>query len=145
MGTYVQGKDVILSIYDDTAAAYEPVACLTSNSISNSRDVTESEPNKCDLDGVQSPAGASYEISADGHIVALADTSYADKINDKKLFDLFWEKKEVNWKIAGGNQEKYGEGILTAYSEEAPTEGVATFSLSISGKKKPTDTAPVGI
>lgn len=145
MATYVEGKDVILSIYDETAAAYEPVACLTTNSIAFTREVTESEANKCDLDPTQTPAGASYEVTADGHIIKSTDTDYGTKYNDSKLYDAFWEKKRVDWKIEGGNDARYGNGILTAYSEEAPTEGVATFSLSISGSAKPTDTEPVGL
>lgn len=46
MSTFIKGDAVILSIWNATATAYEPIGCLTSNSLSLTRNVIETQ-TKC--------------------------------------------------------------------------------------------------
>lgn len=141
MAKLLEGRDVILSIYDDTA--YKPVVCLTSNSISHNREIVEGTVTKCDQSPSVSAGGYSYEISADGEVLALDDTDYADRANGEFLRGLIEEGKEQIFKMDGGNETIYGTAIITAYEETYPAEGKATFTLSMRGIGKITDTDPV--
>lgn len=61
MSTFIKGDAVILSIWD--GAAYEPIGCLTSNSLSVTRNVIETQ-TKCDPGQIIRAAGSSSsEIS----------------------------------------------------------------------------------
>ena len=63
MSTFIKGDAVILSIWNATATAYEPIGCLTSNSLSVTRNVIETQ-TKCDPGQVIRAAGTtSSEIS----------------------------------------------------------------------------------
>jgi hypothetical protein len=61
MSTFIKGDAVILSIWDGTA--YKPIGCLTSNSLSVTRNVIETQ-TKCDPGQIIRAAGStSSEIS----------------------------------------------------------------------------------
>jgi hypothetical protein len=61
MSVFIKGDAVILSIWDGTA--YEPIGCLTSNSLSVTRNVIETQ-TKCDPGQIIRAAGStSSEIS----------------------------------------------------------------------------------
>lgn len=144
MSKLVKGKDVILSIYDSESTAYKPVACLTENSYEVSVDTEQADPNKCDTNPPVEAGTASYEISADGVLLASDDPDFSTKANGSFLEELAWKKEKITWKISGGNEERYGvDGIVTSYSEGAPAEGNTTFSISISGSEQPVDTDPM--
>ena len=62
MSTFIKGDAVILSIWDGSSA-YEPIGCLTSNSLSVTRNVIETQ-TKCDPGQIIRAAGStSSEIS----------------------------------------------------------------------------------
>ena len=62
MSTFIKGDAVILSIWDGVSA-YEPIGCLTSNSLSVTRNVIETQ-TKCDPGQIIRAAGStSSEIS----------------------------------------------------------------------------------
>ena len=137
MSTMVRGRDVILSIYDDTAEVYVPVSCLTSNGISESQDITEGEANKCDENIPKTLGAYSYEINADGIILKSTDANYATRASYDKVRSL-WETartagKPLTWRMAGGNTTQYGEAFITSLDAEFPAEGDGTFSVSGSG------------
>ena len=65
MSSYIKGDAIILSIWDGISA-YEPIACLTSNSLSLTRNIIETQ-TKCNPGVViKNPGFLSYSISADG-------------------------------------------------------------------------------
>lgn len=138
----IKGKDVILSIYDEEGSAYKPVACLTGNDYTVSVDVSDGDANKCDDTVPRDVNGATYELSGDGQVLSDSDDNYTDKANSEFLDKLVWKKENINWKMDGGYDTKYGEGIITDYSEDYPADGNATFSITISGVGKPTDEDP---
>lgn len=146
MSTMVAGRDVILSFYDDTAEAYVPLACLTSNGISESQDITEGEANKCDENLPKTLGAYSYEINADGIILASSDTNYSTRASYDKVRSL-WETARaagdpLTWRMAGGNSTQYGEVFITSLDAEFPAEGDATFSVSGSGVGSIVETDP---
>ena len=62
--TFIKGNQVVFSIWDTDA--YEPMACITSSSISESLEIDEIE-TKCDPGNiVKTPGSYSYEITSDG-------------------------------------------------------------------------------
>ena len=65
---FIQGEDLILYLWDGSAA-YEPVACLTSNSIEMTRGIIESQ-TKCDPGvTIKNPGIMSYSIPFEGEYI----------------------------------------------------------------------------
>ena len=136
MATFIKGDVLILSIHD--GSAYRPVACLTSNSLSESMGIIEVS-TKCDPGVSQKAAGTySYEISAEGEYI---DTTSAGAETTKASHDymhsVFQAGAEITWKMATGiadTSDYYGAGYLTSLSADAPTgDEFATFSMTLSG------------
>lgn len=140
MSTMVKGRDVILSIYDDTEGAYLPLACLTSNGISQNQEITEGTANKCDLDLPKSLGAYSYEINADGLILSSTDSGYSGKASYDKVEELWLAAsaagETLNWKQSGGNEDKFGEMYISTLEANFDAEGEATFSISGTGVGK---------
>jgi len=131
--TFIKGDAVLLSIYDTTA--YEPIACLTSNSIDESV-ANEEVQTKCDPGNVVQTAGAySYEISGDGlYIDESVDTA---KQSHAKLKALLRAKTVLTWKMdtgLSGSVAEYGTGILTSVSLSANAGENANFTFTILGR-----------
>lgn len=132
MSTYIKGDAIILSIWDGTSA-YEPIACLTSNSLSLTRNVIETQ-TKCDPGVViKTPGSMSYSISAEG----VAITTESGKISADKLItavNLAVQPTDT-WKMDDGNGGYYfGTGILTEVTFDASAgDENATFSTTIEG------------
>ena len=62
MSTFIKGDAVVLSIWNGTDA-YEPIGCLTSNSLSVTRNIIEAQ-TKCDAGQIIKQAGStSSEVS----------------------------------------------------------------------------------
>lgn len=87
----VQGRGIYLSIHDGTA--YRPVACLTSNGLSQSQEVTESEPNKCEDATSYSYGKYSYELSAEGQFLDPADPNATGKASYDWLTETMKTKR----------------------------------------------------
>lgn len=139
--TFIQGDDVILSIYD--TSAYEPIACLTSNSISESVEVREAA-TKCDPGNlVRTPGTYSYELSAEGiYIDGAVDTG---KQSHGELAALMRAKTLITWRLATDLTSPthiYGTGYITALELTAPADDNATFSITISGVGAVSSTDP---
>ena len=135
MSKIVQGENVILKLYKGTA--YMPIGCLTSNSISESQDITEGEPNKCDTTVSKSQGSYTYELSADGVMVDDSDAGYASKAHYEEIRTLWAASRTsgepLNWALEGGNEDLYGTAFITSLDAEFPTKADATFSISMSG------------
>ena len=136
MATFIKGDVLILSIHD--GSAYRPLACLTSNSISESMGVIETV-TKCDPGVTQKEAGTySYELSAEGEYIDTTSVgAETTKASHDYLHSIFAAGNSITWKLATGITDTaayYGTGYLTELSADAPTgDEFATFSCTISG------------
>ena len=72
MSTFIKGDAVILSIWD--GSAYEPIGCLTSNSLSVTRNVIEAQ-TKCAPNEITRVAGStSSELSFEANYIKTDNT-----------------------------------------------------------------------
>lgn len=132
MSTYIKGDAIILSIWDGISA-YEPIACLTSNSLSLTRNIIETQ-TKCEPGVVIKTSGSmSYSISAEG----VAITTESGKISANALINamnLAVQPTDI-WRMDDGNGGYYyGFGVLTEVTFDASAgDENATFSTSIEG------------
>ena len=134
MSNFIKGENLILYIYDD--AIYRPVACLTSNSLSQTLSVVESQ-TKCDPGVTIKDAGAmSYEISAEGQYI---DTTSAAAEITKASHDYLHTimGTTVTWKMDTGlvdNAAYYGSAVVGDLSLDAGAgDELATFSCTLNG------------
>jgi len=132
--TIIHGKLGILSIWD--TSVYKPVACLTSNSLSSSLSVIESN-TKCDPGNtVRNANEFSYDISADGELI---DTTSAGGETTKASWDWLLEKQmaktDVVWKLDAGiaDNDFYGTAIISDLNLDQPSDANSTFSCTLSG------------
>ena len=136
MATFIKGDVLILSIHD--GSAYRPLACLTSNSLSESMGVIETV-TKCDPGVTQKEAGTySYDISAEGEYIDTTSVGgETTKASHDYLHSIFAAGNPITWKMATGIADTdayYGTGYVTELSADAPTgDEFATFSMTISG------------
>ena len=133
-----KGENGILYIYEQTA--WKPVACLTSNSLSTTVGVLESQ-TKC-FPGVikKSPGIFSYSIDAEGEMI---DTTTAGGDTAKQSHDalllLQMAKTPVDWKIDVNvtdptSSKYYGTAILTDLSADMGAgDEFSTFSVTLDG------------
>lgn len=130
--TFIAGNAVILSIYDTDA--YEPIGCLTSNSLSESRDVNETA-TKCDPGNIIRTAGTySYELSGDGRYID--ETVDTGRQSHNKLAGYMRAGTVLTWRLTTGittPTEQYGTGILTSLELTGETNADAEFSFTIAG------------
>jgi len=142
MAKIVDGKDVILYLWNESDSDYLPVACITSHDYSVTVESTTADATKCDPNPEPQAGAASYEITGDGQMLSSDDSGFANKTTGSDIEDVIWDKDEHDWKISGGNSDKYGTGLFTSYSETAPADGKMTFSFTITGGEKPTSDDP---
>lgn len=144
MSELIKGDAEILYIYD--GSAYVPVVCLTSSSLSETRNVIESQ-TKCDPGLVTKTAGSySYEISFEGEYIK----PEASKESWVELRDLIRSVTDsvVEWRITttyadATTEDDYGTAILTDLSKDAPAgDELITFSGSLSGSGAISQTDP---
>lgn len=145
MATFIKGDTLVLSVYD--GSAYRPVACLTNNSLSQTRGIIETQ-TKCDPGVIQRAAGVlSYEISAEGNYIDTTsvggETTLASHDFIKGLIEA---GNPVTWRMSTGladTQFYYGSAIITDLGADAPTgDEFATFSTTLSGTGVITETDP---
>lgn len=136
MATFIKGDVLVLHIHDGTS--YRPVACLTSNSLSQTRGVIETQ-TKCDPGVIQRQAGVlAYEISAEGEYIDTTSVGgETTKASHDYLKGLMEAGSEVTWKMDTGLTDTaayYGNAYITELSADAPTgDEFATFSMTLSG------------
>jgi predicted secreted protein len=137
MPTFIKGEDLILSV--SISSVWYPIACLTSNTISQTKSIIETQ-TKCDPGVVIRASGSrSYEVSFDGIYIDTTSTGSADtdKASHDRLKTLFETDDEQTWRMDTGLTDVpyyYGTGIfqnleLTAGSGDEFTQ----FTGSISG------------
>ena len=138
MADFIKGDTLILYIYDTVAVAYQPIACITSNSLSSSNAVIETS-TKCDPGVViKTPGNLDYSLSVDGlYIDTTGVGGDITKESHDSLFALQQAKTKVTWKLDTGlstNSEYFGSAYITDLNLDAPTGGEnSTFSATLSG------------
>lgn len=138
---FIKGDAVLFSIWD--TAAYEPIACLTSSSISESVEIEEVQ-TKCDPGNVvKTPLVYSYEITGDGiYIDEAVDTG---RQSHAKLKALLRGKTLITWKMTTGitsPTDEYGFGYITSLDLTGDAGANATFTFTLAGTGAITSTDP---
>ena len=135
MAVDLLGKDEILFIHDGTA--YLPIGCLTTNSVSLSREITEGTKTKCNLNPVGIPQVPTYEVSFE----AVANDDATTKITYEKLKAEMSKDKPTFWQIKrNGVGFEFGKAFLTSLERSAPVDNVVTFSGTLQGVEAISDT-----
>jgi len=136
MSNFIKGDEIILYVHDDTI--YRPVACLTSNSLSETRNIIESQ-TKCDPGVIIKDAGSySYEISCEGlYIDTTSAGAQVTKASHDYLHGLIAAGTEITWKMDTGLTDTaayYGTGFFGDLSlDNAAGDEISTFSGTLSG------------
>ena len=130
----IHGKEGLLYIW--VTNAYKPIACLTSNSLSTTLSVIESN-TKCDPGNIVVNADAfSYELSLDGEYM---DTTSVGGDSTKRSHDallaLQMAKTNVEWKLDSGLADTtyFGTAIITSLNLDQPSDANSTFSATLQG------------
>ena len=137
MSTLVKGDTVLFNIYDSGTAGYEPVICLTSNSLSETKNIIESQ-TKCDPGQiVKTPGSYTYEISLEGEY----GVAPGDEYDWESVRNLLVNDTLIEWSIeglsTGGSLTYYGSGYLSEVSLDAPAgDEIVTFSATLMGDGK---------
>ncbi len=147
MSNFIKGDAIILYIWDNVSA-YKPVACLTSNSLAQTRNIIESQ-TKCDPGLVIKDAGSlTYEITFEGNYIDTTSTGSADadKVSHDALKVLLETGAAETWKMDTGLTDTtayYGTGIFSDLTLDAAAgDELATFSGTLSGSGAITTTDP---
>ena len=143
MSTRIKGNAEILYIWDGVDT-YEPVICLTSNSLSETVNTVESN-TKCSGDNVVKEAGTqSYEISFEGEYVE----TEADKASWAEIRTKLRAGNNITWKIVttyanASTDVEYGTGFFSDLEKTSTTKDEnITFSGTIQGSGAITSTDP---
>ena len=132
--SFLNGTYRILSI--KVSGNYLPIACLESNSFSETIDfldtTTRSNPN-----GWKSsiPTMQGYEIPFNGII----STDGTNKVSYRDLEGLKRAKTRIEWKLESleGDDIDYGDGYLSGLTKDASIDEHISFSGSIVGYSEP--------
>ena len=131
----VKGHTGLLSVKD--TAAYKPIVCLTSTSMSSVLRLIE-KVNYCTQgETVRTIDGIDRTVSFDAEVmtvdVAATNASYAE------LLEL--QGEEQTFKLEGRGTEQYFSAVISDLSDTFPGQGDATFSgkLTINGDISETD------
>ena len=136
MSTFIKGDLIILYVWDDTI--YRPVACLTNNSLAQTRNIIEAQ-TKCEPGLVIKGAGSlSYEIAFEGNYI---DTTSAGAEVTKASHDYLKGVIEaglpVTWQMDTGLADTpnyWGEAIISDLGMDAPAgDEFVTFTGTLNG------------
>ena len=135
MSIFIKGDVSILSIWNGVDA-YEPVACITSNGISESTNIIESQ-TKCDAGTIIKNVGSrTYEISAEGrYIDTTSATGEITKASHDKLRG--YQGSVQTWKMTTGLADTpayYGTAVISDLEMTADAgDEMINFSVTLSG------------
>lgn len=143
MNTRIKGVNEILYIWDGTDT-YEPIVCLTSNSLSENVGEISSR-TKCDANGstYKESADYSYEISFEGEY---AETQ-TDKVSWAELRTKLRSLGNFTWRITttyadASTDQEYGTAFFSNLEKSAGTDEFISFSGSLMGSGLITATDP---
>ena len=136
MSNFIKGDNIILYVHD--GSIYRPIACLTSNSLSQDVNVIESQ-TKCDPGVViKDPGSMTYEITFEGNYIDTTSVgAEVTKASHDYIKTLLEAAGENTWKMSTGladTTDYYGTGIFSNLSLDASAgDELATFSGTIAG------------
>ena len=131
----VKGHTGLLSVYD--TAAYKPIVCLTSTSMSSVLRLIE-KVNYCTQgETVRAIDGIDRTVSFDAEVMTV--DAAEDNASYAELLAL--QGEEQTFKLEGRGTEQYFKAVISDLSDTFPGEGDATFSgtLTINGDILETD------
>jgi len=144
MPNYIKGDDLIMSVWDGTSA-YKPIACLTSNSLSQTRNIIESQ-TKCSPGVInKTPGTISNEMTFEGeYIDTTSGGGDTAKASHDYLIDIMNAGTKRAYKFSSGisGTDYYAEGYLSDLTLDAAAgDSITTFSgtLAIDGTVSTTD------
>ena len=129
----IKGDAIILYLWD--SSAYRPIACLTSNSLSETTNIIEGQ-TKCNPGTVTKEIGTTtYELSCEGEYI---DTTSANGEITKASHDFLRNAKtsKQSWRMSTGLTDTpfyYGTAIISDLSLDAAAGEISTFSATLSG------------
>ena len=133
----VKGHTGLLSVYD--TAAYKPIVCLTSTSMSSVLRLIE-KVNYCTQgETIKTIDGIDRTVSFDAEVMDVDSTAGAPNASYAELLAL--QGEEQTFKLEGRGEEQYFKAVISDLSDTFPGEGDATFSgtLTINGDISATD------
>jgi hypothetical protein len=137
MSNLIKGELLILYVYD--GAAYRPIACLTSNSLSQTRAVIEAQ-TKCEPGVTEKSSGAmAYSLACEGlYIDTTSATGEQTKASHDYLKEAFMDTGvNFTWKMDTGladNPAYFGTALLTALDLTLPSgDEFANFTGTLDG------------
>ncbi len=132
----IKGDDLILSISD--GVIYRPIACLTSNSLSETRNIIEAQ-TKCAPGVVEIESGTySYELSAEGIYIDTTSSGAAITMASHDFLRTLMDSgAKFFWKMGTGladTTDYFGTSILQDLEASAPAgDEFASFSATFKG------------
>ena len=133
----VKGHTGLLSVYD--TAAYKPIVCLTSTSMSSVLRLIE-KVNYCTQgETIKTIDGIDRTVSFDAEVMDVDSTAGAPNASYAELLAL--QGEEQTFKLEGRGDAQYFSAVISDLSDTFPGEGDATFSgtLTINGDISETD------
>ena len=126
----INGENQILYIRTSTLQAFEPVGCLSSNSLSEESETINTTTR--DNNGWMTiiPQRQRYNVSFSGLVEknrVLNRLTYSDLANIKRL------EKKILWKVVGGEETIIGSGYIQALEDNSEVESMVGFSATIVG------------
>ena len=127
----VKGHTGLLSVYD--TAAYKPIVCLTSTSMSSVLRLIE-KVNYCTQgETIRTIDGIDRTVSFDAEVMTVDATAEAKNASYAELLAL--QGEEQTFKLDGRGDAQYFSAVISDLSDTFPGQGDATFSgtLTING------------
>jgi len=146
MSTFIKGEQIILDVWD--GSAYKPVACLTNNSLSRTRNIIEAQ-TKCEPGIIEKQGGSeSHEIAIEGLYINTTDAVGGDdtKISHDALMPIFDTGAIDTWRMSTALTDTpyyYGTGVFSDLVLDTPAgDEFASFTATISGIGAPVTVDP---
>ncbi len=133
----VKGHTGLLSVKD--TAAYKPIVCLTSTSMSSVLRLIEKVNYCTEGKTVRAIDGIDRTVSFDAEVMTIGTP--ADNASYAELLAL--QGEEQTFKLEGRGTEQYFKAVISDLSDTFPGEGDATFSGTLTINGDISDTEPV--
>lgn len=137
MNAFFQGFEQVL--YIKFNGVFAPVACLTSNSFSESLDFIDTTTVQNASWKTSQPTNQGYVINLSGLLIEDLAGADADKISLYKLRSIKRARTLIDWEIRTRNVAfiDSGKAHIENINEDSPAEGFITFSATLRGYGQP--------
>lgn len=135
----VKGHTGLLSVKD--TAAYKPIVCLTSTSMSSVLRLIE-KVNYCTKGKtIRTIDGIDRTVSFDAEVITVDSSAKAPNASYAELLAL--QGEEQTFKLEGRGSAQYFKAVISDLSDTFPGEGDATFSGTLTINGDISETEPV--